>query len=72
MSDPSQSETKDIQERRLDNAFEQHRKIQNTLDTQEKDRLTDKRLAIVGVVILLIIAAIATYYTLTSETIIVS
>ena len=72
MSEPSQSESKDIQERRLEKAFGVHREIQDTLDEQAKQRQTDKRFAMLGVVILIIIAAIAIYYSLSSETIIVS
>ena len=68
MSDPSQTEPGDAQERRLGNAFRQHQKIQQTLDDQEKDRAVDKRYAIVGVILLTIIIAIAIYFELTSET----
>ena len=68
MSDPSQTESRDVRERRLGNAFQRHQKIQQTLDDQEKDRVTDKRYAIVGVVLLTIIVAIAIYFELTSET----
>ena len=72
MSDPSQTETKDIQERRLANAFDQHRKIQDTLDDQQKERDADKRFAIIGIVILIVIAAVALYIGLSGESTVIS
>lgn len=72
MSDPSQSESKDIQGRRLANAFQVHKNIQNTLDEQEKDRVTDKRFAVIGVVLLVIVIAVAIYLEISSETTILS
>lgn len=68
MSEQSEPETQDIQQRRLANSFQQHRKIQNTLDAQEKERVTDKRYAILGIILLVIIAVVALYFELSSET----
>ena len=67
MSDPTEQNSDGVRERRLANAFGLHRKIQSTLDGQEKEKQTDMRLAMIGIVLLIIIALIVVFTTFVGE-----
>ncbi len=72
MTDQPEQNSDDIKERRLAKSFGLHRKIQDTLDDQEKERVSNIRYAIIGAVILALIVLYVLFRWLTSDTIIVS
>lgn len=72
MGNQSKQASGDIGERRLSRAFGLHRRIQDTLDGQEKERVRDLRLAMVGVIILALVLLYVVFRWLSTDTIIVS